>query len=63
MSMLADTLVGKPLRSLPADALKAPIAAVVEIETSRDLNDKLERLKRCLGQSTRSRYLVIAVRV
>ncbi len=61
--MLTDTLVGKPLRSLPADALKAPIAAVAEVETSRDLNDKLERLKRSLGQSTRSRYLIIAVRV
>lgn len=61
--MLTDTLVGKPLKSLPTDALKAPIAAVAEVETPRDLNDKLERLKRSLGQATRSRYLIIAVRV
>lgn len=61
--MLADTLIGKPLRSLPADALKAPIAAVVEIETSRDLNDKVDRIKRSIGKASGGRYLVIAVRV
>lgn len=61
--MFIESLIGKPLKSLPNDTLKAPIAAVAEVETTRDLNDKLERLTRTLGQSTRSRYLIIALRV
>lgn len=61
--MLTNTFIGKPLKSLPSDTLKAPIAAVAEVETTSDLNDKVERLKRSLRQSTRTRYLIIALRV
>lgn len=61
--MLADTFTGKPLKSLPNDALKAPIAAVVEVETPKELNDRLDRIKRTLGKSSSGRYLIIAVRV
>jgi len=61
--MLTDTFIGKPLKSLPSDTLTAHIAAVAEVETTGDLNDKLERLKRSLRQSTGIRYLIIALRV
>lgn len=61
--MLIDTLIGKPLKALPADVFKAPIAAIVEIETARDVNDRLERIKRSLGKTNGGRYLVVAVRV
>jgi hypothetical protein len=62
--MFAHSFIGKPIKALPADALKAPVVAITEVEGTRDLNDGLNRIKRTLGTAGGNpRYLIIAVRV
>ena len=61
--MLIETFTGKPLTSLPNSALKAPVVAIAEVDNTRDLSDRLDRIKRTLTKGpTGQRFLIVAVR-
>jgi len=50
-TMLSNTLIGKQLKALPADAQRASIIAIAEIENLKELTDRLERIKRVVSKA------------
>ena len=62
--MLADTLVGKSISTaLDSKTQKAAIIAAVEIGSTKELNDKLNVLKRSLSRTSGGAVLLIAVKI
>ena len=61
--MLSDTLIGKQLKALPADAQRASIIAIAEIENLKELADRLERIRRTVNKAGSGEYLILVAKV
>jgi hypothetical protein len=61
--MLADTFIGKQLKALPADAQRASIVTLAEIESPKEIADRLERIKRTIGKAGNGQYLILVAKL
>lgn len=62
--MLSDALIGKSVATaLDSKTQKATIVAAVEIGSSREISDRLDKLKRTLTVPSNGSLLVVAIRV
>jgi hypothetical protein len=63
VNMFADIHIGKSLKALPAEALKAPIIALSEVDNSRILGEKLNHIKRSIMKFSSGKFIIFVVRV
>jgi len=62
--MLADSLIGKSVdTALDSKTRRASIVAAVEIGSAKELQDKLDKLKRALGRTNGDSVLLLAIKV
>ena len=61
--MFADIHVGKSLKALPSEALKAPIVALSEVDNTRMLGEKLDHIRRSIMKSGSGNFVIVVVRV